>query len=335
MEGLMRCLAIGLVLLVFTPAAVRGQTTAEPVSPVDVAVSTGWFAADRRVSGNCCALWSAGLFKGVSAGYYWTDHLKTETAVASPGATEAYGTVSERLTNGSFRYTSERHRYEGTKFSVAEIYQFGHNSTFHPFVVAGLDVDRERDAIERYVSTSDAHFEDARTAVSVRTRAFAGAGFKAYFSERAFFRGEGRLAGGRAPNQMTWTAGVGVDLGGARPLTVAGRTAAGTVVRGQEPADVWRDYVSRLRPGAPVDVKPAGSDRFTGKFVAADADGILVNPTTRVPEPVRRVPFDRLETLALQNGPRAGARVGATLVGIGAGAGTLTFMLFLLGAFLD
>src|SRR4051812_13751540 len=319
MEGLMRCFAAGLALMMFTPAAVRGQTTVQPVSPVDVAVSTGWFAADRQVAGNCCSLWSTGLFKGISAGYYWTDHLKTEAGIASPGETEAYGTVSERLANGSFRYTSEWHRYEGTKFSVAQMYQFGHNSMFHPFVVAGLDVDQERDAIERYVSTSNAHSEDARTEVSLRTRAFAGAGFKAYFSERAFFRGEGRFAGGRSPNQMTWTAGVGVDLGGARPLAVAAGPAADQVAPGREPVEVWRDYVSRLRPGARVDVKPAGRDRFIGTFVAADGDGILVKPTTRVPEPVRRVPFDGLEALSLQNGPRPGARLGATLAGVGVG----------------
>src|SRR4051812_49800093 len=140
MEGLMRCFAAGLALLMFTPAAVRGQTTVQPVSPVDVAVSTGWFAADRQVAGNCCSLWSAGLFKGVSAGYYWTDHLKTEASAATPGTTESYGSFSERLATGSFRYTLEHHRYDGLKLSIAQIYQFGHNSTFHPFIVGGVDL---------------------------------------------------------------------------------------------------------------------------------------------------------------------------------------------------
>jgi hypothetical protein len=332
MEALMRRTPAVLTFLLLVPAALRAQST-EPVSRADVAVATGWFAADRPVEGSYRSLWSAGLFKGVSAGYYWTDHLKTEASAAAPGTTEGYGSSSQRLANGSFRYTSEHHTYDGVKVSIAQIYQFGHNSTFHPFVVGGVDVDRERDAIERYVSTASALSEDERTAIAIRTRAFAGAGFKAYFSERAFFRGEARFGGGRSPNQMTWTAGVGVDLGGARPLAVADGTAAHKAARGQEPVDVWRDYVSRLRTGAAVDVKAAGNDRFTGKFVAADADGIVVKPTTRVPEPVRRISFDQLETLALQNGPRPGARLGATLAGVGAGAGTLTFMLFLLGAF--
>lgn len=197
------------------PVTAHGQAPTEPVSGADVAVSTGWFTADRS-QGSCSSSWSAGLFKGMSAGYYWTDHLKTEATAGAPGVTETYGFFSNRLANGSFRYTSEHHRYDGTKFSVAQVYQFGRNSTFHPFVVNGVDVDRERDAIESYVSAASIQSEDERAEKSIHARVFAGAGFKAYFSERAFFRGEARFAGGPQPSQMTWTAGHGLDLDGAR-----------------------------------------------------------------------------------------------------------------------
>ena len=317
--------AVFVVLLL--PATVRGQSPAAPVARADVAVSTGWFAADRSLEGGCCSSWSAGLFKGVSGGYYWTDHLKTEAAAAAPGTTEGFSGSIERLANGSNRYTSERHRYEGAKFSIAQIYQFGRNSTFHPFVVAGVDIDRERDAIDRYISTSSSQSEDERVETSIRTRAFGGAGFKAYFSERAFFRGEARFGGGRRPDQMTWTAGVGVDLGGRRRPAAVAETSPHAVPRGQEPLDVWRSYASQLKTGSLVDITPAGSDRFIAEFVAADADGILVKPATRIVEPVRHVAFDRLETLALHDGPRPGARVGAMLVGVGAGAGTFVILL--------
>jgi len=321
--------AVFLFLMLF-PAAVRGQSPVEPVSRGDVAVSAGWLAADRSTEGSCCSSWSAGLFKGVSAGYYWTDHLKTEATVADPGTTEGYENFSERLPNGTVRYTSERHRYDGTTFSIAQIYQFGRNATFHPFAVAGVDVERERDAIERYVSTSSIPSESERTETSIRTRAFAGAGFKAYFSERAFFRGEARFAGGGRSAQMTWTAGVGVDLGRGRPAAAAQPRSPGAAPRGPEVPDVWRTYASRLPAGSLVDVTPAGGDRFVAAFAAADADGILLKPATRIAEPVRHVAFDRLEQLALHDGPRPGARVGATLAGIGAGAGTFTLVLLML-----
>lgn len=330
----MRSTAAVFLLLLLVPAALRGQSLVGPVARADVTVSTGWFAADRSLEGSCCSSWSAGLFKGVSGGYYWTDHLKTEAAAAAPGTTEGDSGFSERLANGSFRYTFEQHRYESAKFSIAQIYQFGRNSTFHPFVIAGVDVDRERDAIDRYISTPSSQSEDERVETSIRTRAFAGAGFKAYFSERAFFKGEARFSGGRRPDQMTWTAGVGVDLGGRRRRADVAETSSHAVPRGREPADVWRSYTSQLRTGTLVDVTPAGSDRFVAEFVAADADGILVQPVARVAEPVRHVAFELLETLALHDGPRPGARVGATLAGVGAGAGTFMIaLMFVLSHF--
>jgi len=94
----MHCSATVLLFLLLVPAAVRGQSPVEPVTRADVAISTGWVAENRSIDdGSCCSSWSSGLFKGVSAGYYWTDHLKTEAGVGDPGTTEAYGTVTERL----------------------------------------------------------------------------------------------------------------------------------------------------------------------------------------------------------------------------------------------
>jgi hypothetical protein len=125
---------------------------------------------------------------------------------------------------------------------------------------------------------------------------------------------------------MTWTAGLGVDLGAHRNRATVSENPSHAVPR--EPVDVWRSYASRLTRGAFVDVKAAGSDGFIAEFVVADADGILVKPATRVAEPIRHVAFDRLETLALHDGPRPGARVGAVLAGVGTGAGVFLTVLF-------
>ena len=318
------------LFLLLVPAAVRGQSPAGPVSRADVAVSAGWFAEDRSSEGTCCLPWSAGLFKGVSAGYYWTDHVKTEVAFASPGTTEGYDAFSERLANGSYRYTSEHHRYDGTKFTIGQVYQFGRNETFHPFLIGGVDVERERDVIERYVSTAPIPSDDQHTAISTRTKAFAGAGFKAYFSERTFFRGEARFAS-RSPHEMTWTAGVGVDLGGGRRPASSDVTPRGAVARSREPVEVWRAYVSQLEIGAVVDVAATGRGGVLARFVGADADGVLLKPVTRVAEPIQHVGFEQLEMLALHYGrPHPRARVGATLAGVGAGAGTFAILVTLL-----
>jgi hypothetical protein len=326
----MRVVPLLLLAALLSPGMAAAQAARPPVSRLDLTVSTGWFAADRSVSSCCDSGWSAGLFKGVAAGYYWTDHLKSEVGIAAPGSTEGYSFSSTRLPNGLVNYTSEEHRIDGTKVSIAQTYQFGRNSTFHPFIVGGADIDREHDTIERFTSSSSSsHTTDTRVETSIRARAFAGAGFKAYFSERAFFRGEARFAGGQRADQMTWTAGVGVDLGGGPGTrTRVAETPSHATPRGQEPVDVWRSYASGLQRGAFVDVKAAGSDGFIAEFVVADAAGILVKPVTRVAEPVRHVAFDRLETLALHDGPRPGARVGATLAGVGAGAGVFVTVLF-------
>jgi hypothetical protein len=324
----MRTIPMVLVVLVLVPVAARAEPPSPPVARTDVAVSTGWFSADAGARGSCCGTWSAGLFKGVSAGYYWTDHLKTEAGLADPGHTDFYTYGSERLANGSFQYLSEQHHVDATKFSVAQIYQFGHNSTFHPFVTAGIDLDRERDAIDGFVPGASEVVPNHRTEIALRTRVFAGTGFKAYFSERAFFKGEVRFAGGRRADQMTWTAGVGIDLGPLHAARVV--EPSHPAPRGQEPIEVWRRYASQIPLGALVEAMPAGGDRFIGALLAVDANGILLEPVTRVPEPARHVAFESLEALALHDGPRPGARVGATLAGVGAGAGPFVVTLLIL-----
>ena len=177
---------------------------------------------------------------------------------------------------------------------------------------------RRHRATSRTVSTENA----------LRTRVFAGTGFKAYFSERAFFKGEVRFAGARRVDQMSWTAGVGVDLGRLHAARVA--EPSHPAPRGQEPIDVWRRYASQIPIGALVEAMPAGGDRVIGHLVAVDADGILLKPMTRVPEPARHVAFERLETLALYDGPRPGERLAATLAGVGAGAGTFVVTMMIL-----
>src|SRR6267142_1659564 len=260
MEGLMRC-ATYVLLLLATPAMALAQPVSEPLSRADVAVSAGWFSADRAVPGGCCSSWSSSLFKGVSGGFYWTDHLKTQIEIAAPGPTEGYGFESQRLSNGSYIYTSEEHAYRDTRFSIGQVYQFGRNATFHPFVLAGVDIDRERDDVSRSVSAAAGLLQEGRsTQASTRARPFAGVGFKAYFSERTFFTGEVKM-----------------------------------------------DYRNRF-------------DQMVCELVEVDEAGIVVRPRTRVAEPLRHVPFDRLERLALHTGSTSADRVGAVAVGTGVGA---------------
>jgi hypothetical protein len=323
-----------LAVLMLLPSAARGQTAAAALPRVDVAAATGWFAADRSVNQECCSSWSSSLFKGVSAGYYWTEHLKTEVEVAAPGPTEGYTSFSERLTANLFRYTSEQHRISANRLSVSQAYQFGHNSNFHPFVRAGVDIDREQDDIERYVQTAGAFEEQHSVATRTRARPFGGVGFKAYFNERAFFKGEARFTPGRGTiDQMAWTAGIGIDLGGRQrtsPPPAGSRSAPrDPPVRAPEPIERWRDYAAHLKIGDRVDVATAGGRRFIADVVGVDASAISVKPVVRVAEPTRRVPFEQLELLALHTGPLPGTRAGAAIAGAGTGVGVFMTLLMI------
>jgi hypothetical protein len=331
MKPLIRLIVAVLVLLTLAPAA-SGQSPTSPQTPLvraDLAASAGLFTADRETINDCCSssAWSAGLFRGVGGGFYWTDHLKTEAEVALPGQTQAYSYFSERISTNQYRYTQETHSYSDRRLSLAQAYQFGRNATFHPFVLGGVDIDRERDSVERYVSTSTARTDETEsTTTTTRVRPFAGVGFKAYMSERAFFRGEVRLAGknGRA-DQLVWKAGIGIDFPSRRSVAV----------RAPEPIDRWRAYAGRLPGGSPVSVAVAGGEHFQADFLSVDATGIFVHPRTRIAEPVRHVPFDSLERLALSGGSTGAAKFGAVAMGTGVGSGVFWTLLFVALSQLD
>src|SRR6185503_7096588 len=99
---------------------------------------------------------------------------------------------------------SELHRFHDTKLSIGQVYQFGRNATFHPFVTGGVEWDRQLEIIEHYAYTgSSPASRSESTERRLKTSPFAGVGFKAYFASRAFFRAEARLLADRR-EQLTW-----------------------------------------------------------------------------------------------------------------------------------
>jgi opacity protein-like surface antigen len=334
----MRHIFLLAAVLICAAGVAHAQPAPGPVTSFDVSASIGLFTADRsepRDEG-CCSSWSAGFFKGLSAGYYWTDHLKTEVDVGVPGQTEAYSYSNVRLANGSVASISEERTYTGSKVSASQVYQFGRNVGFHPYVLGGVDFDRERIDLERRTFTNIAPFQQDETNSSssrVRVRAFTGAGFKAYFSERTFFKGEMKVSIGESLSQATWKAGVGIDFA---PLRAAAATERAqprpaAVPRGRDPIEVWRAYVALLPIGALVDVLAAGEDRMTAELLAVDDAGLLLKPRTRIRESSRRIGFDRIEQLRLHLGPSPAERAGAVAAGAGTGAGVffgVVMMLF-------
>jgi outer membrane protein W len=153
-----------------------------------------------------------------SAGYYWTEHLKTELDAAWTSEGRLYET---RVLRGG-AYAPVEHLFSTRSVTLKQQYQFGHNASFHPHLAIGL-------AIEwvRYTEKQAAAYLTARTPpyavfvypartvgpiTDVRALPVIEAGFKAYFSERVFFRSDLNVGLRGGVRHVTVRSGLGLDF---------------------------------------------------------------------------------------------------------------------------
>ncbi|HKY22598.1 MAG TPA: hypothetical protein VJM31_15400 [Vicinamibacterales bacterium] len=88
----------------------------------------------------------------------------------------------------------------------------------------------------------------------------------------------------------------------------------------QRSRDFWFAHASRLTVGSTIRVRTIDGRRVTAVLAIVDAEGITLEPKTRVAEPPYRIRFEHLQELELK---QAGGWIGAT---IGAAAGVGTFL---------
>ena len=210
-------LALGL-----TAAAAEAQTT--PVVRGDVTASIGWLGFDTRTPRRPGdqKQWDGTLYGGLSAGWYWTDHFKTEVELGAAQEAHGFGfelvNVDGRILNRYRRSTVDR-RILG----LSQQYQYGRNAWFHPHVAFGVSIAFDRrtdyyDPLVNYTVPGYREVEPARTEGPLRStsvRPFLGGGFKAYLSPRAFFRMDARLGGGTAKrglDEALARIGFGIDF---------------------------------------------------------------------------------------------------------------------------
>jgi hypothetical protein len=213
----MRVIVLALVLSI-VPLPGLAQPPG-PVSRVDAAVSIGGFGASHPESAYYDR-WAHSVLGEVSAGIYWTDHLKSEIEFAwtREGRSSGIEILPETAPPRTIYFL---HRYKTQLVSIGQSYQFGRNAFFHPFVTAGVSVDRERHTIDRpaqaaYVSGPPPRQLPVpallRTETRIATRPFTAVGFKAYLSQRAFFRMDLKVALKPTVEHVVWKVGVGVDF---------------------------------------------------------------------------------------------------------------------------
>jgi hypothetical protein len=166
--------------------------------------------------------WSNGIFYGgAGAGWYWTDHAKTQVDVGA-GTLGRHYRYRPLTINGVQTGSSSRVAVRQSSVAVSQQYQFFRNQWFHPRVGAGLDIARETRREEfqpvfafdqvtrtsRQVSPARVEGPSHNTIV----RPFGEVGFKGYMTRRAFFTGDVRLMFRGGIDEVLFRVGFGVDF---------------------------------------------------------------------------------------------------------------------------
>ncbi len=99
-------------------------------------------------------------------------------------------------------------------------------------------------------------------------------------------------------------------------------------------ADVWRTFAARVEIGSRVKVRLADGTRFTATLIQAAPTELLVQPRTRVPVPVQRVPYEAIVSLERDEARGMGAGK-AVAIGVASGVGAFLGTLLLLIATID
>jgi hypothetical protein len=211
-----------LVALTAAPAVAQPAPAARsPLVRADVQGTLGWFNAESNISNRYDEWYNRSLYGGAGFGWYWTDHLKTELEVGATSAVELYGNEPVVI-GGQPRYLSFRQAFSTKKLTAAQHYQFYRNVWFHPHLAAGIDLSWETitrrseplffyDQVTRQ-SRLERPAENLAPETSLHARPFAAAGFKAYMTQRSFFRSDLRFGIGSGVDEVLLRFGFGMDF---------------------------------------------------------------------------------------------------------------------------
>ena len=203
-----------------------------PAEPArwDLAGHVGWLGSNKSDIGADWNDWYNTASGGVTAGYYFTPHVKAEVTTAMSRQGRIYSQESIPVPGAAFPiFRSREHFFAATTFGAGVSYQFFENQWFHPFVGGGLETVRETHRIDTPqqlipgrpnpatplvpVPTQILPATTGTTDVSWAARPYIATGFKWYVAERGFVRSELRSSfSNRGPEHVVWSAGVGVDF---------------------------------------------------------------------------------------------------------------------------
>ena len=204
-------------------AALAQQPTPAPLARGDVAGTIGWLSGDKSDLANRSTndWYNRGLYAGAVAGWYWTDHHKTQVEA---GLTNSISFWTYRLYTFDTTQASggSRFAFTLTRVALGQHYQFYRNAWVHPHVGVGVDLTRER-TIEHaeplisydLITRGPGLLRPAATigpTTTLHVRPYAEAGFKAYMTPRAYFRGDMRVLVRGGIDEVLLRCGFGVDF---------------------------------------------------------------------------------------------------------------------------
>ncbi|MGH9315285.1 MAG: hypothetical protein ACRD09_13545 [Vicinamibacterales bacterium] len=224
---LTRMIAMGLLFGAgIQPAAAQTYSTFTPPR-ADAAACFGWFGANKSELDGYRDWYRPVWHGSLSAGYYWTENLKTELDVGGTTRGEIYEIPRPANLANSVNQGAVDHEFSTRRLTLGQHYQFFHNAFFHPTIGGGVALtwettEREFPAVfvrdppvsSRQIPTIR-QVEPGRTEgpeTRLRTMAFAATGFKAYFARRGFFRSDLRVMFTDRVEDVTLRSGFGVDF---------------------------------------------------------------------------------------------------------------------------
>ncbi len=162
-----------------------------------------------------------GFYGGVSGGWYWTEHLKSEIDFGARTKGKVW-IAAPVLLNGAQTYYPTDKMFSRDTLAVGQQYQFFHNAWFHPHLGAGANLTWERSTLHRAAATvydpvtrtsrivSPERTDAARTDFVVNP--YVEAGFKGYMTPRTFFRSDLRVTFHRGVDDVVTRFGFGFDF---------------------------------------------------------------------------------------------------------------------------
>lgn len=109
-----------------------------------------------------------------------------------------------------------------------------------------------------------------------------------------------------------------------RQATVRPHSTTSRVPTVQRDPEDWHRYLGNLPAGTRLTVDLADGARVTGIILGVEQNVLVLQPKTRLPSPVRRIPFDTIVALAPES---SGGGINAgNAIAIGAIAGAVSFI---------